>query len=145
MHSEIFQNLTLSSGQNVEDFFCQIYEKGKLLNKPEHEMLSKFISGLPEQMSFFIRAGLPQDMETALTAAKMAEACGYRKHENSINAICTFKDKPRENRNAEKNENDEIRKLRQQVRIKNDICSGKPLINFESISCSGLFNNFPFS
>jgi hypothetical protein len=51
MHSEIFQNLTLSSGQNVEDFFCQIYEKGKLLNKPEHEMLSKFISGLPEQMS----------------------------------------------------------------------------------------------
>jgi hypothetical protein len=51
-------------GQNVEDFFCQIYEKGKLLNKPEHEMLSKFISGLPEQMPFFIRAGLPQDMET---------------------------------------------------------------------------------
>jgi hypothetical protein len=44
-------------------------------------------------MSFFIRAGLPQDMETALTAAKMAEAFGYRKHENSINAICTFKDK----------------------------------------------------
>ena len=80
MHSEIFQNLTLSSGQNVEDFFCQIYENGKLLNKPEHEMLSKFISGLPEQMSFFIRAGLPQDMQTALTAAKMAEACGYRKH-----------------------------------------------------------------
>jgi hypothetical protein len=45
--------------------------KGKLLNKPEHEMLSKFISGLPEQMSFFIRARLPQDMETALTAAKI--------------------------------------------------------------------------
>ena len=30
-----------------------------------------------------------------------------------FNAICTFKDKPRENRNADKNENDEIRKLRQ--------------------------------
>jgi hypothetical protein len=43
-------------------------------------------------------------METALTAAKMAEACGCRKHEDSINAICIFKDKPRENRNAEKNE-----------------------------------------
>ena len=84
MHSEIFQNLTLSSGQNVEDFFCQIYEKGKLLNKPEHEMLSKFISGLPEQMSFFIRAGLPQDMETALTAAKMAEACGSRKAQDLL-------------------------------------------------------------
>ena len=125
MHSEIFQNLTLSSGQNVEDFFCQIYEKGKLLNKPEHEMLSKFISGLPEQMSFFIRAGLPQDMETALTAAKMAEACGHRKHENSINAICTFKDKPRENRNAEKNENDEIRKLRQQVKELNELVTAK--------------------
>jgi hypothetical protein len=47
-------------------------------------------SGLPEQMSFFIRAGLPQVMETALTAAKMAEACGYRKHEDSSNAICTL-------------------------------------------------------
>ena len=31
------------------------------------------------------------------------------------------------------------------ARIKNDIGSGKPLINFESISCSGLFNNLPFS
>jgi hypothetical protein len=64
----------VSPDQSVEDFFCQIYEKGKLLNKPEHEMLSKLISGLPEPMSFFIRAGLPQ-------------ACGYRKHEDSINAI----------------------------------------------------------
>jgi hypothetical protein len=26
-----------------------------------------------------MRRPLPQDMETALTAAKMAEACGYRK------------------------------------------------------------------
>jgi hypothetical protein len=49
---------------------------------------------------------LPQDMQTALTAAKMAEACGYRKHNDSINAIYTFKDKPRENRNTEKNENE---------------------------------------
>jgi hypothetical protein len=46
----------------------------------------------------------------------MAEACGYRKHNDSINAIYTFKDKPRENKNTEKNENDEIRKLRQQVK-----------------------------
>jgi hypothetical protein len=76
-------------------------------------------------MSFFIRAGLPQDMETALTAAKMAEACGYRKHEDSINAICTFKDKPRENRNTEKNENDEIRKLRQQVKELNELVTAK--------------------
>jgi hypothetical protein len=27
-------------------------------------------------MSFFIRAGLPQDMQTALTVAKMVEVCG---------------------------------------------------------------------
>ena len=39
-------------------------------------MLSKFISGLPEQMSCFIRVGLPQDMQTALTVAKMVEVCG---------------------------------------------------------------------
>ena len=65
-----------SPGQSVEDFFCKIYEEGKLLNKSEREMLSKFISGLPEQMSCFIRVGLPQDMQTALTVAKMVEVCG---------------------------------------------------------------------
>ena len=68
-------------------------------------MLSKFISGLPEQMSFFIRGGVPQDKQTALTVAKkMTEVCGYKKHEDYSDAISTFK-----NRNSEKNENDEIR------------------------------------
>lgn len=108
MHSDIFQKLTLSPERSVEDFFFQIDEKGKLLNKPEHQMLSKIISDLPEQMSFLIRAGLQQYMQSALTVAKMAEVCGYRKHEDAINAMSTFK-----NRNSEKNENDENRKLRQ--------------------------------
>lgn len=116
MHSEIFQNLSLSPGQSVEDFFCQIYEKGKLLNKPEHEMLSKFIGGLPEKMAFFIRAGLPKDMQTALTSAKMAEACGYRTHEDSVNAIGTFQGKTRDNRNTGEYKTDEISNLRQQVK-----------------------------
>ncbi|CAC5358751.1 unnamed protein product [Mytilus coruscus] len=98
MHSEIFQNLTLSSGQSVEDFYCQIYEKGKLLAKPEHEMLSKFISGLPEQMSFFVRAGMPQDMQNALASTKMAEAYGYKRHDESVNAVGFFKNKSRDNR-----------------------------------------------
>jgi hypothetical protein len=62
-----------SPGQSVEYFFCKINEEGKLLNKSEREMLSKFISGIPEQMSCFIRVGLPQDMQTALTVANV---CG---------------------------------------------------------------------
>ncbi|VDI53537.1 Hypothetical predicted protein [Mytilus galloprovincialis] len=115
MHSEIFQNLSLSSGQSVEDFYCLIYEKGKLLAKPEHEMLSKFISGLPEQMSFFVRAGMPQDMQNALASAKMAEAYGYRKHDESVNAAGLFKNKFHDNRRTAAGQNTEVRDLQQQI------------------------------
>ena len=38
-------------------------------------------------MAFFVRAGQPVDIQKALTAAKMVEACGYRQHADSINAI----------------------------------------------------------
>ncbi|VDH94560.1 Hypothetical predicted protein [Mytilus galloprovincialis] len=33
MHNEIFQNLSLSSGQSVEHFYCLIYEEGLFKNK----------------------------------------------------------------------------------------------------------------
>ena len=126
MHSEIFQNLTLLPGQSIEDFFCQIVEKGQLLRKPEHELLTKFKSGLPEQMSFFVRAGQPQALQSALTSAKMAEACGYRKHNDSINAITAkpkhkqFDDKP-----SNHAQNPEIVDLKEQIRRLNDLVAVK--------------------
>ncbi|CAC5391982.1 unnamed protein product [Mytilus coruscus] len=86
MHSEIFQNLTLSSGQSVEDFYCQIYEKG-----------------------------MPQDMQNALASAKMAEAYGYRKHDDSVNAAGLFKNKSRHNSRTADDQNTEVRDLRQQI------------------------------
>ncbi|VDI41407.1 beta-1,4-galactosyltransferase 1 [Mytilus galloprovincialis] len=134
MHSEIFQNLTLSSGQSLEDFYCQIYEKGKLLAKPEHEMLSKFISGLPDQMSFFVRAGMPPDMQNALASAKMTEAYGYRKHDDSVNAAGFFKNKSRDNRRTADDRNSGLSDLREQIRELSEFVNAQKEMKYDKIS-----------
>ncbi|CAC5414434.1 unnamed protein product [Mytilus coruscus] len=56
-----------------------IVEKAQILKKKDHEILSQFIKGLPEQLAFFVRAGTHKDSASALSAAKMGEAYGYRK------------------------------------------------------------------
>ena len=71
MENELFLYITLQPGQNIEDYFSRIVDKGQLLQKPEHEIMGKFISGLPNK----------------ITSSKMAEACGYRDHSESVNAI----------------------------------------------------------
>jgi hypothetical protein len=45
-----------------------------LLHKQDHEVLAKFIKGLPEKLTFFVHAGNPKDSATALSAARMGEA-----------------------------------------------------------------------
>jgi hypothetical protein len=87
MESELFHNITLQLGQNIENYFSSIVDKGQLLQKPEHEIMAKFITGLPNKMAFFVSAGYPTDTHTALTSSKMAEVCGYRDHSESVNAI----------------------------------------------------------
>ncbi|CAC5371045.1 unnamed protein product [Mytilus coruscus] len=76
LDSEIFENMSLSSGQSIDDFYCQLVEKANTLKKPDHEILVKFIKGLPEQLAFFVRAGNHRDSPSALAAAKMGEAYG---------------------------------------------------------------------
>lgn len=58
MESEMFNQLCLRPGQNLEDFYSSLMEKGSLLQKPDHEILAKFVSGLPDRMAFFVRAGV---------------------------------------------------------------------------------------
>lgn len=130
MESEIFQNMVLSPGQSLEDYFSQLSEKAQILRKHDHELVAKFISGLPEKMSFFVRAGQPVDAHHALTSAKMAEACGYRQHGDSINAL------KHENKHAprqlpgksniiDSNQSEVIRDLQNQVAILTDLVQGK--------------------
>ena len=83
LESEAFQKLALQPGQPIEDFHCRVVEKGQIIKKPEYEMLAKFISGLPEKLAFFVRAGSPTDMTAALTSAKIGETCGYRIHQTT--------------------------------------------------------------
>jgi hypothetical protein len=47
MESELFHNITLQPGQNIANYFSSIVDKGQLLQKPEHEIMAKFITGLP--------------------------------------------------------------------------------------------------
>ena len=72
IENEIFHNLSLKPGQNIEDFYCLLIEKGQLLSKPEHEIMAQFIKGLPEKFAFYIRASKPNDTTEALTIAKLA-------------------------------------------------------------------------
>ncbi|CAC5411888.1 unnamed protein product [Mytilus coruscus] len=58
---------------------------------------------------------MPQDMQNALASAKMAEANGYRKHDESVNAAGLFKNKSRDNRRTPDDQNTEVRDLRQRI------------------------------
>ena len=40
IESELFQNSKLLPGQDIEDFFGLVIEKGKLLKKPDYEIMS---------------------------------------------------------------------------------------------------------
>jgi hypothetical protein len=51
-------------------------EKAQILKKPEHEVVAKFISGMPGKMAFSLRAGQPAGAQVAFTSAKIAESCG---------------------------------------------------------------------
>ena len=73
--SEVFQSISLAPNQSIEDYFSLLSEKGQLLKKPEHELV-KFVKGLPNKLAFFVRAGQPKDLRTALASAKMGEGFG---------------------------------------------------------------------
>ncbi|PJE78339.1 hypothetical protein CI610_02729 [invertebrate metagenome] len=114
VESTNFQGLSLISGQPLEDFYCQVLEKGNLIGKPDFEVLSKFISGLPHELAFFVRAGCPRNIDAALSSAKMGETCGYRKHDvpsSPTEKICA----------AVKPRDDDINDLKTQVQALTDL------------------------
>lgn len=80
VETENFNSLTLLPGQPLEDFHMIITEKGLLLKKPDHELLARFIAGLPEKLAFYVRLSQPAHLMSALMQAKLGESCGYRKH-----------------------------------------------------------------
>lgn len=84
LESEAFDTLSLSQGQTIDDYYTQVLQKGKLLRKPDHEILIKFIRGLPHGLAFFVRAGHHSDISSALDAAKEGEAYGYRSDETPL-------------------------------------------------------------
>ncbi|CAC5405275.1 unnamed protein product [Mytilus coruscus] len=83
LDSEIFENMSLSSGQSIDDFYCQLVEKANTLKKPDHEI-----------------AGNHRDSPSALAAAKMGEAYGYRKAELQV-AAASKQAKPSDKRDSE--------------------------------------------
>ena len=76
--SVAFDNLRLSQSQAIEDFHASVMDKGRKLRKSEADMLNKFISGLPSQLMFFVRADRVESLRDALQSAKIGEAHGYR-------------------------------------------------------------------
>lgn len=81
--SVAFDNLRLGQSQAIEDFHAFVMDKGRKLRKSENDMLNKFISGLPPQLAFFVRAGRVDSLRDALQSAKIGEAHGYRQLQTS--------------------------------------------------------------
>ena len=78
VETEQFLNLRLLPHQQMEDYYSKIMEKGRKINISDQEIVLKFIEGLPSQLAFFVRAGNPEDIHAALTAANLGEVYGYR-------------------------------------------------------------------
>lgn len=114
--TEHFNRMLLSAGEPLEDFQARLAEKGSSIGKSEMEILNKFISCLPEQLAFFVRAGNPKDCATAVEAAKLGEAYGYRDHPPSISSIF-----PQPNHQKPAQPNSDIEELKLQVAQLTDI------------------------
>jgi len=74
--SAIFNSLILED--SIEVYFSKVQDIGEKLGKRNCELQARFISGLPAQLAFFVRARNPTDFESALTAAKLGDSFGYR-------------------------------------------------------------------
>jgi hypothetical protein len=113
IENEIFHNLSLKPGQNIEDFYCLLIEKGQLLSKPEHEIMAQFIKGLPEKLAFYIRASKPNDTTEALTIAKTGETYNYREHDPTIAAA-----------KVTKSQSDDLADMKLQINQLTDVVKG---------------------
>ena len=72
-----FSNLVWKQGQELEEFYAAITSTGRLLKKSEAEMSVQFVSGLPQQLAFFVRARNPKTLQESLSAAKLGDRYGY--------------------------------------------------------------------
>jgi hypothetical protein len=78
--------MVLGPHQDIEDLYCQFLEKGQILNKPDQEVMFKFINGLSAKFAFYVRSSLPEDIAEAISLAKADEAYKYRVHVESVAA-----------------------------------------------------------
>ena len=67
--SVAFDNLRLSQSQAIEG---------------EADMFNRFISGLPSQLAFFVRADRVESLRDALQSANIGEAQGYRVQASAV-------------------------------------------------------------
>ncbi|CAC5414044.1 CNBP [Mytilus coruscus] len=100
--------MQLGPTQEIEDFSCQVQEKGQILSKPEHEIMFRFINGLLKKLAFYVRTGHSKTQLEALSFAKVGEAYKYRIHEQ-----CAAVGKGSSFRNAP--HSDEISEMKSQI------------------------------
>ncbi|OWF47601.1 hypothetical protein KP79_PYT05689 [Mizuhopecten yessoensis] len=84
MESALFDSISLLPSQLLEDFYSIILEKGRILGKPERDLINKFTSGLPPALAFHARVSRCETFSVVLTVAKTGEAFGFRTPTNSI-------------------------------------------------------------
>lgn len=88
--SVIFDALTLDPTMAIETFHGQVLEKGSKLDKPERDLTSKFILGLPQQLYSLYEQEIP-DVSRMLTSRVNSE-----RHTDTARPVlaCPFPDLP---------------------------------------------------
>ena len=73
-----FHQLVWQQGQELEEYAALIRTKGNVLNKNDGEMAAQFVSGLPGQLAFFVRAQNSATLDEAVASAKQGHSFGYK-------------------------------------------------------------------
>lgn len=87
LENQNFISMSLSIHESLEDFYARLVERGHRIGKSDLEILSKFISALPEDLQRFVGASQPKDSRAALTAAQMGSLYGCRKEPTTVSHV----------------------------------------------------------
>ena len=90
LKSAEFLRLSWQQGQRLDDFCDNVISKGKALGKDDVELIAQFISGLPQQLAFFVRARNPDTLDQALETARSGEMFGYHQSIPQVQAMTNY-------------------------------------------------------
>lgn len=85
--SAVFKSLRLRAFQTLEDFHSKIMEKSYHLQKPERDLIIKFVNELLHQLTFFVRTISLRSFKDTLQQTKLGEPYVYQTDLTAVAAV----------------------------------------------------------